>query len=42
MGAAVAATPTTAMLPEMVGVSPGFETRRSMSVPNDALSTPMK
>jgi hypothetical protein len=30
------------MLPEIVGVSPGFAMRRSISVPNEALSTPMK
>ena len=41
IGAAVAET-AIVTLPEMVGVAPGLETRRSISVPSDALSTPMK
>ncbi len=41
IGTAVADTGM-AMFAEMVGVPPGFDTRRSISVPSEALSTPMK
>ncbi len=41
IGAAVGET-AIGTLPEIVGVAPGLVTRRSISVPSDALSTPMK